>query len=86
MTNREFTIKAKALAKKWVENAFEVKLTNEDDVYVVWSTYVLGYMKCLVSTTVKGAPYFEVTFNKEKNEIYFDVYSKVLNKCIEIKG
>ena len=54
----------------------------EFDVFVVWQCYILGSAKWLVSTTLPDGMYYEVTFNKEKNEFYLDAYKKFENRCI----
>lgn len=54
----------------------------EFDVFVVWQCYILGNAKWLLSTTLKDGMYYEVTFNKEKNEYYLDAYKKFENRCI----
>lgn len=56
----------------------------EFDVFVVWQCYILGNAKWLLSTTLKDGMYYEVTFNKAKNEYYLDVYKKFENRCIPI--
>ena len=54
----------------------------EFDVFVVWHCYILGNAKWLLSTTLKDGMYYEVTFNKAKNEFYLDAYKKFENRCI----
>lgn len=57
-------------------------LITTSDVYVVWSTWVLGYCKALLSTNVSGdGVYVEYTYNKEKGELYEDFYVKESNIC-----
>lgn len=56
-----------------------------DDVYVVWSCKTLGNNKALLSTTVPDGMYYEVTYNGDKNEIYFDAYKKWENKCVKLE-
>ena len=53
-------------------------------MYVVWNAYILGNMKALLSTTVEDGMYYEVTFNKAKNEIYLDAYKHAENICYTI--
>ncbi len=57
-----------------------------DEVYVVWFTFVLGNSKALVSTTLPDGKYYEVTFNRAKQEVYIDTYVKVDNVAITIGG
>jgi hypothetical protein len=57
------------------------KLT-EKDVYVVWCCKTLQNNKALLSTTVSDGMYYEITYNGDKGEIYFDAYKKWKNKKI----
>ena len=50
-----------------------------DDVYVVWLNRTLQNNKALLSTTVEDGMYYEVTYNGDKNELYFDAYKHVEN-------
>ena len=53
------------------------------DVFVVWQCYILGNAKWILSTTLPDGMYYEVTFNKAKNEFYLDAYKKFENVCIK---
>lgn len=57
----------------------------EDEVYVVWFAFTLGNWKALCSTTLPDGRYYEVTFNKPKNEAYVDTYVKVDNTAINME-
>ena len=57
----------------------------EFDVFVVWQSKVLQNSKALLSTTLFDGMYYEVTFNGDKSEIYFDAYKKFENICIDYK-
>ena len=54
------------------------------DVYVVWSCKTLQNNKALLSTTLFDGMYYEVTYNGDKNEIYFDAYKKFENRCVSV--
>lgn len=54
------------------------------EVYVVWFCYILGGWKALVSTTIPDNKYYEVTFNKDTDEMYVDTYLKVSNKAVPL--
>lgn len=56
----------------------------EDDVFVVWSCKTLQNYKALLSTTVSDGMYYELTFNGNKNELYFDAYKKWQNICYKL--
>ena len=85
MGNTEFTERAKKLVKEYAENHLD-KPANPlaFEVYVVWNAYILGNMKALLSTTLPDGMYYEVTYNKAKNEIYLDAYKKFENICYTI--
>lgn len=55
---------------------------NEEDVYIVIFSYIRGYWKALVSTTLPDGMYYEVTYDKAKRETYIDAYKKFDNVCI----
>ncbi|NMF06265.1 DUF6275 family protein [Clostridium beijerinckii] len=56
---------------------------TKDDVFVVWSCKTLQNKKALLSATFKGAPYFEITYNGDKDENYVDVYKKEKNYVVK---
>lgn len=56
----------------------------EFDVFVVWNCKTLQNNKALLSTTLFDGMYYEVTYNGDKKEIYFDAYKKFENRCISI--
>lgn len=62
----------------------DAKAISLDDVYVVWSCKTLQNNKALLSTTVSDGMYYELTYNGDKNEIYFDAYKKWENKVISL--
>ncbi|MBO7249664.1 MAG: hypothetical protein J6V42_00115 [Clostridia bacterium] len=87
MTSEKFIEKAKNLVAEYAANHLD---KTDDvppfDVFVVWSCWILGNQKALISTTIHDGMYYEVTYNKEKNEIYFDAYKKFENRKIDIKS
>ena len=60
----------------------EVKLEAED-VYIVWFAKTLQNAKALLSTPISDGMYYEITYNGDKNEFYFDAYKKFENRCIK---
>lgn len=77
--------------KIFIEKARELvyEYTNDnrisvDDVYVVWSCKTPQNNKALLSTPIEDGMYYEITYNGDKNEIYFDAYKKVLNKKVDL--
>ena len=84
MTNEKFIDKAKALVTKYVvEHIDKTDAVPSFEVYVVWNAYILGNIKALISTTLVDGMYYEVTYNKAKDDIYFDAYKKFENRCIK---
>lgn len=73
-----------ALAQEIHEKTDPALNLQSDDVYTVWSCFILGDYKALISTTIPDGRYYEVTFNTRKNEMYIDVYVKVDNRCISL--
>ena len=57
---------------------------STNDVYVVWLNRALQNNKALLSTTIEDGMYYEVTYNGDKNEMYFDAYKHVHNEVIEL--
>lgn len=49
---------------------------KEEDVYVVWYCKTLQNHKALLSTPVSDGMYYELTYNGDKQELYFDAYKK----------
>ena len=71
---------------EWYNAAFEnnsVYIQERIDlsqVYVVWSCKTLQNYKALLSTSISGdGIYVEFTYNGDRQELYMDVYHKLLN-------
>jgi hypothetical protein len=62
------------------------KTISSDDVFVVWFCKTLQNWKCLLSTTVSDGMYYELTYNGDKKQLYFDAYKKWENLCLIDKG
>lgn len=56
----------------------------EEDIFVVWSCKTLQNNKALLSTNVADGMYYELTYNGDKHELYFDAYKKWENVCIKV--
>ena len=87
MGNNEFEKIVKSLVAEYANNHVDksdgVRIT-EDDVFIVWSCKTLQNNKALASTTLFDCMYYELTYNGDKHEIYFDAYKKWENKCIKV--
>lgn len=87
MNELDFSKKVKELVRDYTNEHLD-KTDNRqitiDDVFIVWQCKTLQNNKALASTTLFDGMYYEVTFNGDKNEIYFDAYKKWENKKIEL--
>ena len=85
MTNEKFIEEAILIVSNYAaEHLDESDIDPPFDVFVVWNAYILGNIKALLSTTLFDGMYYEVTYNKAKNEIYFDAYKKFENRKIDL--
>ena len=88
MSSEEFIKYAKDIVYDYAESQIDktdnVKFSTED-VYVVWYNSTLGNFKALLSTTLPDGMYYEVTYNANRDEIYFDAYKKWINRCISLE-
>lgn len=74
---------------EWYNDAFDSMSVyvqeniDRSQVYVVWSCKTLQNYKALLSTSVSGdGIYVEFTYNGDKQELYMDVYHKIVNQKI----
>lgn len=85
MSNEEFLEKCKEEVRKYAEEHLDKSDTIPDfNVYVVWSCKTLQNSKALLSTSLSDGMYYELTYNGDKKELYFDAYKKFENKCIKL--
>lgn len=87
MSDAEFIAIAKARAVIAEEKITgEIKVQERDNFQIVWLCHILGYKKCLVANVgSKEHLYHEVTYNREKNELYVDTYDKVRHEVRDCK-
>lgn len=85
-TSEEFLKEAKQIIFNKVKNENKVfSHSNVDDVvYVVWYCWILENQKCLISTTIPDGKYYEITYNKERQEMYIDTYVRSENFKVEV--
>lgn len=87
MGSKDFILKVKELVAEYANEHLDKsdnKQITADDVFIVWSCKTLQNNKALASTTLFDGMYYEITYNGDKNEIYFDAYKKWENKCIKL--
>lgn len=84
MDEKLFISKCRNLVKEYASEHLD-KSDNlpEFEVFVAWNVKVLQNNKALLSTTLFDGMYYEVTYNGDKQEFYFDAYKKFENKCIK---
>ena len=77
MTSYEF--------EKAAKNAV-IKVLNENisisELDLVWFAHELGYKKCTIWGVPMGDKYAEVTYNRDSDEMYVDIYQKICNMMI----
>ena len=83
MDNQEFLKRAIQLVVDYFNGNADATDKNgkitADDVFVVWSCKTLQNNKALLSTTVADGMYYEITYNGNRDEVYFDAYKKWKN-------
>lgn len=73
--------------KKYAEEHFDKSDTIQNfEVFVVWSCKTLQNNKALLSTTLFDGMYYELTYNGDKKELYFDAYKKFENRCVKFES
>lgn len=86
MGNEKFINICKSLVKEYTEEHLDKSdVVPEFEVFAVWSCKTLQNNKALLSTTLFDGMYYELTYNGDKKELYFDAYKKFENKCIKIE-
>lgn len=87
MDSGEFIEQCKTIVAEYtnknIETENKVKIIPSD-VFVVWSTKVLQNNKAMLSTPNSDGMYYEITYNGNKSELYFDAYKKKENICFKL--
>jgi len=89
MDERKFITKCREFVTEYTNDHLDKsdqKTITTEDVFVVWQCKTLQNSKALLSTTLFDGMYYEVTYNGDKDEFYFDAYKKWENKAIKNKG
>ena len=87
MNEKEFVELVKKTVAKYANEHLDKtdgKQITNDDVFIVWMCKTLQNNKALASTTLFDGMYYELTYNGDKKEMYFDAYKKWENKCIPV--
>nr|DAE52114.1 MAG TPA: hypothetical protein [Caudoviricetes sp.] len=85
MDELQFTEKAKQMVADYSNkmNIIDEYKVTPEEIYVVWACKTLQNNKALLSTNVPDGRYYEVTYNGDKQEFYFDAYIKEHNQLIK---
>ena len=84
MGSKEFIEKCKNEVRKYAkEHLDKSDEMPKFEVFVVWYCKTLQNHKALLSTSLSNGMYYELTYNGDKKELYFDAYKKFENKCIK---
>ena len=87
MNEKDFVVLCKSTVVDYANahlDKADGKQIAEDDVFIVWMCKTLQNSKALASTTLFDGMYYELTYNGDKNELYFDAYKKWENSCIKV--
>ena len=77
MTSYEFEKAAKNAVIQTLNENISI-----DQLDLVWFAHELGYKKCTIWGQPMGNRYAEVTYNRDKDEMYVDIYQKIINNKI----
>lgn len=77
MKPKDFIPKCKELVANHHNNdVFNEDVATPEDVFVVWSCKTLQNNKALLSLPFSNSLYYEITFDGDRETIYFCAYSK----------
>lgn len=86
VTSEQFQNKCFEIVKEYTERHLDKSDADIPEVkpFIVWYCKALKNHKALLSTNIHDGMYYELTYNGEKNQIYFDAYKKFENRCIDL--
>lgn len=81
MTSYEFEVAAKNAVINSVrrQSGMELDIT---DIQMVWFAHILGYKKAILIDIGPDLRIYEVTYNKQQNQLYVDTYTKTSNELV----
>ena len=77
MTSYDFEKAAKNAVISALDESIDISQLD-----MVWFAHELGYKKCTIWGEPMGNKYAEVTYNRDKDEMYVDIYQKISNTKI----
>lgn len=78
MTSYEFEVAAKNAVIKAIKEMHDEDFPIEQ-INMVWFAHLLGFKKAILIDAGANNRLYEVTYNRDKNEMYVDEYDKVKN-------
>ena len=81
MTTNEFEKIAKNAVIRIMKEKHGIELTI-NELEFVWFAHELGFKKCTLYAKKLGHYYPEVTYNRDKDELYVDIYLKQSNTLV----
>lgn len=86
MNSKKFIEQCKKRVNEYAKDHLDKSDNIVDfDTFVVWQCKTLQNNKALLSTTLLDGMYYELTYNGDKKELYFDAYKKFENKCFKME-
>lgn len=82
MSTYKFEVAAKNAIIKAIKERFGEEFRIQD-ISVVWMAHLLNNKKGVFVDNGKNQRLYEVTYNRERDEMYLDVYDKLENKVVK---
>lgn len=81
MNNESFLEIAKNKVKDYENARIDISFMNVqiEDVIVLWSIKTFKNFRILLSVKHRNAYYYEFTYDRDKEQMYMGVYSKIIN-------
>lgn len=90
MSSYEFAVASKKAVYEWIMSRYAAEnrtvAIDWTSVFVVWQCKTLQNHKAILAAPTPDQYLFEATYNGDKEQMYLDVYDKVENICIAMKG
>lgn len=81
ITSYDFEVAAKNAVIHVAHETFG-ETFNITQIQVVWLVHLLGYKKAILIDLGKNNRVYEVTYNKDRDEMYVDTYEKLSNSVL----
>lgn len=78
MTSYEFEVAAKNAVIKVIRDNYNEEYPISQ-INVVWMTHLLGFKKAILIDAGANTRIYEVTYNRDRDEMYVDAYTKESN-------